>query len=274
MPHLKVVKKLDKDKAKNRRKVKKTTPASEKKIEKKIKFKVKAKAPAKAKAPTKAKAPAKKMKFNVVKKLPAKPKKLVSDEKMARMQRKVAILNRKEVALNKKKARETGNTAKKLMEEKEEKRQIKVRDDAEKVRQAKKVGDIKVSSLNEEDLNFDNPFMYDDSDEMDNYFQSMAYRNDYTDFLTRKQSDFFQKHHVRGYDNIEFQEDADKFEKLETKLTDGISNSVYKSRNKAIREFKKKEKGTKKPSPLYKQSKMCRAFVYLKGVPIYFYFYI
>ena len=74
---------------------------------KKPKFKVKAPVPAPAK---------KKPKFKV--KAPAKPKKLVSDEKMARMQRKVAILNRKEVALKKKKARETGNTAKKLTEEK------------------------------------------------------------------------------------------------------------------------------------------------------------
>ena len=48
----------------------------------------------------------------------AAPKKLVSDEKMARMRRKVEILNRKEVALNKRKARQTGELAKKLTKEK------------------------------------------------------------------------------------------------------------------------------------------------------------
>ena len=260
----------------------KVKPAVAEPVKKKPKFKVK---PAVV-APIK-----KKPKFKV--KAPAKPKKLVSDEKMARMQRKVAILNRKEVALKKKKARETGNTAKKLTEEKAPAPKKPIPKEVSEAKLPKikkgeiqtelmgqfgltnkqansmsalklfgllspevkkiildpkttgtKVGRISASKLGEEELIEDNPKMSDDWDEVDSYWSALTYSDSWNEVLPKAQARFYSKHYANWRDqSIDDEKIYDRMEELENKIHYKVSNRVYSDRRKAVRAWKKKNKG-------------------------------
>jgi len=203
--------------------------AIQKKVAEKAKPKAKAPAKPKAKAPAKpkAKAPAKPKA-----KAPAKAKPKIN---MARIQKKVAKLGKDQV-----KAKKKQGTA------------------LEKAAKKEPSAYVNPAKLDIQQLNLDNPHLFEEHDEIDNYFQSMAMRGDYTDFLTQGQSNFYGKHYVDAHSSygnaIEYQEDADKFEDIEQKLMNRVSTNVYKTRAAAVRAFKKKEKGTKKTLSQYQQA--------------------
>ena len=102
-----------------------------------------------------------------------------------------------------------------------------------------KVGAIPISKITEENLK-----IYDlvDENEDSNYNDSMLYNDDYTDVMSRSQSDWYLKANRKGYDNLS-EKSQKKFEKLEMKILEGISNILSKRHSKIFRKWKKANKG-------------------------------
>ena len=120
-----------------------------------------------------------------------------------------------------------------------------------------KVGRISASKLGYDELVFDNPKMYDDMDEQTNFFDAMAYNYTRTvggetevmgwnQVLPKAQARFYGKYYDR-YSQNELDEDelkiSDRMDELGQKVMDKVSNIVFSDRNKAVRAWKKKNKG-------------------------------
>ena len=102
-----------------------------------------------------------------------------------------------------------------------------------------KVGGIPISKITEGDLE-----IYDlvPENEDANYNESMLYNDDYTDVMSRSQSDWYLKAHHRGYDDLS-EKSQEKFEKLEDKIMEGIRRILSKQHTKMVKDWKKANKG-------------------------------
>jgi hypothetical protein len=101
------------------------------------------------------------------------------------------------------------------------------------------VGGIPISKITEGDLE-----IYDlvPENEDANYNESMLYNDDYTDVMSRSQSDWYLKAHHRGYDDLS-EKSQEKFEKLEDKIMEGIRRILSKQHTKMFKDWKKANKG-------------------------------
>ena len=110
-----------------------------------------------------------------------------------------------------------------------------------------KVGRISASKLGEEELIDDNPKMSEDMDEESNYVDQLAYRNSWNEVLPKAQARFYGKHYTDYYsyagDQVGDEKISDRMEELGQKVMDKASNRVYSDRRKALRAWKKKNKG-------------------------------
>ena len=108
-----------------------------------------------------------------------------------------------------------------------------------------KVGRISASKLGEEELIEDNPKMSEDMDEESNYVDSMAYRNSWNEVLPKAQARFYGKHYAEHYSGGGHPDEKifDRMEELGEKVMEKTSNRVYSDRRKAVRAWKKKNKG-------------------------------
>ena len=112
-----------------------------------------------------------------------------------------------------------------------------------------KVGDFTADSL----LDFlggkARDFYYDQFGErVDNVFQSMAYYDDYSDYLKPNQEKLYKKGRLKGLDSLTEKQQG-RFEELEIKLMEKVDRDIGKYMDKLQKEFIKKNKnvsGTKK----------------------------
>ena len=108
-----------------------------------------------------------------------------------------------------------------------------------------KVGRISASKLGYDELVYDNPKMYDDMDEQSNFIDSMAYSNVWNPVLPKAQARFYSKHYSDYYSayGLEDEKISDKMEELAMKVNEKVSNRIVSDRTKAVRVWKKKNKG-------------------------------
>ena len=101
------------------------------------------------------------------------------------------------------------------------------------------VGGIPISKITEGDLE-----IYDlvPEEEDSNYNESMLYMNDYTDVMSRSQSDWYLKANRKGYYDLSEASQV-KYEKLEGKIMDGIRRLLSKQHTRIFRDWKKANKG-------------------------------
>ena len=116
-----------------------------------------------------------------------------------------------------------------------------------------KVGRISASKLGYDELVTNNIQMEEDMDEQSNFNDAMAYnypRNGevmgWNQVLPKAQARFYGKYYDR-YSQNEFNEDElkieDRMNELSNKIQYKVSNIVFSDRNKAVRAWKKKNKG-------------------------------
>ena len=86
---------------------------------------------------------------------------------------------------------------------------------------------------------------YNDYDSVSNQTDAMAYYSDWTDVLTKKQSDWYHDHIGVNGDDLS-DKDFSKKEMLEQKIMEGSSNIVYNHRNQLFKQWKKLSKGEMK----------------------------
>ena len=72
----------------------------------------------------------------------------------------------------------------------------------------------------------------------------MAYRDSWNEVLPKAQARFYSKHYANWRDqSIDDEKIYDRMEELENKIHYKVSNRVYSDRRKAVRAWKKKNKG-------------------------------
>ena len=114
-----------------------------------------------------------------------------------------------------------------------------------------KVGNtIKIKDFNEDDYSYE--YEENEMDLISSFFQSMMFRNDLTSYvgyrvLTSKQDKYYFKN-IDAYRNGEYDE---KMETIEMKINDKLSDIYMTLLEKAMKEFKKKNKGRTETKKLF-----------------------
>jgi len=72
---------------------------------------------------------------------------------------------------------------------------------------------------------------------VNNIYESMAYYDDYSDYLTPAQEKFFIKHNLMGYDNIPTEKKQIRFETIEQKLMEKVHADASKYVEKGVKKF-------------------------------------